>query len=53
VITVIMLLVAGIGLSRVYLGVHYPTDVIAGFALAAIILCAAEWLSADLSGKPD
>ncbi len=33
-------LVGGIGLSRVYLGVHYPTDVIAGFALAALILCA-------------
>jgi undecaprenyl-diphosphatase len=53
VITLTILLVAGIGLSRVYLGVHYPTDVIAGFALAAIILCVAEWLSADLSAKSD
>jgi undecaprenyl-diphosphatase len=34
-----MLLIAGIGLSRIYLGVHYPTDVIGGFALAAMILC--------------
>lgn len=31
--------VTGIGLSRVYLGVHYLTDVIAGFALAALIVC--------------
>jgi membrane-associated phospholipid phosphatase len=27
------LLVAAIGLSRVYLGVHYPSDVLAGYAL--------------------
>jgi undecaprenyl-diphosphatase len=35
-------LIAAIGLSRIYLGVHYPSDVIAGYLAAAI------WVSALL-----
>ncbi|MCP8970390.1 phosphatase PAP2 family protein [Ectobacillus ponti] len=37
-----MVLVLLIGLSRVYLGVHYPSDVIAGFAMGA------AWLSLNM-----
>lgn len=34
----IVLLIALIGLSRVYLGVHYPSDILAGFSLGYAVL---------------
>jgi membrane-associated phospholipid phosphatase len=33
-----LLLIAGIGLSRVYIGVHYPTDVAAGYLVGLLWL---------------
>lgn len=49
------LLAAGIALSRLYLGVHYPLDVAAGafvgFACAALSVGGTVWYSRDPAGR--
>jgi undecaprenyl-diphosphatase len=40
--SVLVVLVFGIGLSRVYLGVHYPSDVAGGYLVGIFWLCAAD-----------
>lgn len=42
-----LMIIGTVGLSRIYLGVHYPTDVFAGFALAGALLSAAYALFPD------
>jgi len=49
--SVASLLIAMIGLSRVYLGVHWPSDVIAGYAAALIWMGAVRVLAVRLEGK--
>ena len=46
------LLAAAIAFSRVYVGVHYPLDVVGGAALGVVVATALRWLAANRRRRP-
>jgi undecaprenyl-diphosphatase len=44
--------IAAIGWSRLALGAHYPTDLVGGYLLAAVLLCAAITVYYRIEGRP-
>jgi len=50
--SVASLLIGTIGLSRIYLGVHWPSDVLAGYAAAILWMAAVRMLAQDVPEAP-
>jgi undecaprenyl-diphosphatase len=42
-VTVAVVSVVGVGLTRVWLGVHWPSDVVGGWLLGATVVALAVW----------
>ena len=48
---VLTVLWIGVGLSRIYLGVHYPTDILGGWTLGMVVMMAAIMIIEKIENK--
>jgi undecaprenyl-diphosphatase len=53
VLSIAILLSLLVGISRIYLGVHYPTDVLAGWSVGGAWACLWSWIIATANPVPD
>jgi len=51
-VVLLFVLVLLIGISRVWLGAHYPTDVLAGWSAGAVIVAAYAFMTRDVPRDP-
>lgn len=47
---ILILMIVGIGISRIYVGVHYASDVLGGWSLGLLTLTLSQWLFNQFAG---
>lgn len=51
-LALLAVIILAVGLSRVWLGVHYPSDVVAGWASGAVVVLVFAWVTRSVSPEP-
>lgn len=46
----LIIIILGIGISRIYVGVHFASDVLGGWALGAVTLLISQWVFEKVTG---
>ncbi len=47
---ILLIIILGIGISRIYVGVHFASDVLGGWSLGLVILLLSQWIFDKFAG---